>query len=138
MAVFGPYPAVVVGIHDGDTVEVDVVLARRAGAMPVDHDLGFHVHRRHEGIVLARQAVRLYGCNAPELATAAGQAALAYILTLVKVGDRVTLLSHGVDKFGGRIDGTVTLQGGKDLAAAMIEAGHAIAWDGHGPKPVPA
>ena len=136
MATFGPYQATVVALHDGDTLFVDIVLAKRAGALAVDRDLGFNVHRAKAGIVLERQAVRVFGCNAPELATPAGKASLAYIQTLVKVGDTVTLLSHSWDKYGGRIDGEVTLADGRDLAKTMIAAGMAVFWNGVGPKPV--
>jgi len=134
---FGPYKATVVNIHDGDTVSVDLLL-EKAGRSKVDVDLGFNVHRTAQGTKLERQAVRLLGCNAPELATAAGKAALAFIETLVKVGDTVTLVSHGWDKYGGRIDGAVTLADGRDLTATMVASGCAVAWDGKGTKPVPA
>lgn len=134
---WGPYNATVVGIHDGDTIEVDVALAK-VGKEKTDADLGFNVHRRSEGIVLARQSVRLYQCNAPELKTAAGEASLAYLQTLVAVGDRVKLTSYGWDKYGGRIDGIVVLADGRDVVTEMIAAGHAVAWGGKGPKPVPA
>jgi len=134
---FGPYKATVVGIHDGDTLTVDVVLAK-VGKAKTDVDLGFSVHRAPAGVTLERQSVRVYGCNAPELATPAGKAALAHILTLLHVGDTVTLVSHGWDKYGGRIDGAVTLLDGRDLAATMIADGHAVFWDGTGVKPVPA
>ena len=82
--------------------------------------------------------MRLYGCNAPELAAPAGKAALAYLETVLHVGDVVSLLSHGWDKYGGRIDGTVTLVDGRDLTAVMIAANEAAPWDGQGAKPVPA
>jgi len=139
VSVFGPYSATVVGIHDGDTISVDIVLAPVGRLHAVaDRDLGFLVHRTHQGIVLERQSVRLFGCNAPELATPAGKVALAFIESLVKVGDQVKLLSHGWDKYGGRIDGAVTLADGRDLSKAMIDGGHAVYWDGVGAKPVPA
>lgn len=137
MSTFGPYRAVVVGIHDGDTITVDVVLAR-VGRSKVDIDLGFHVHRGPHGLTLAKQPVRLKGCNAPELATDQGKQALAYLQTILKVGDTVTLLSHGVDKFGGRIDGEITLPDGRDLTRTMINSGFAAPWDGKGAKPLPA
>ena len=137
---YGPYKATVVNIHDGDTIGVDIVLvpSRMHRAYP-DVDLGFNVHSvDHEGIVLERQSVRLFGCNAPELATPAGKDALAYLETILHVGDVVTLVSHGWDKFGGRIDGQITLADGRDVAQVMIAAGQAAPWDGHGVKPVPA
>jgi len=134
---FGPYKATVAVIHDGDTLDVDIVLVSHTGRLAQDHDLGFNLHRSPAGVVLERQSVRLYGCNAPEFATPAGKAALAFIETLVKVGDTVTLVSHGWDKYAGRIDGTITLADGRDLVQTMIAAGQAIYWDGKGPKPVP-
>lgn len=133
--IFGPYKAVVVDEHDGDTIFVDVLLRKQRVAKGVDVDLGFNVHIRPGGVWLVRQAVRTLGDNAPELATAAGKAALAYLQTLLKIGDPVTLLSHGWDKYGGRIDGQVTLADGRDLVTTMIAAGQAVTWDGTGVKP---
>lgn len=136
MTTFGPYRATVVAVHDGDTFDVDIVLWPR-GRSKADADLGFQVHRDPRGIVLERQSVRLLGCNAPELATDAGKQALAFLCTVLKVGDVVQLVSHGWDKYGGRVDGAVTLADGRDLTAVMIASGHAAAWDGKGAKPVP-
>lgn len=132
---FGPYKATVARIHDGDTITVDIVLAKRR-LKPRDLDLGFNVHDRGTAIVLAGQSVRLKGCNAAELATDAGRQALAYLQTILHVGDTVTLVSHGWDKYGGRIDGEVTLADGRDLTRAMINSGFALPWDGKGVKPV--
>jgi endonuclease YncB( thermonuclease family) len=106
MSVFGPYPAVVLTVHDGDTMRVDL-------------DLGFGIHATDF-------ACRVYGINAPELATDAGKVALAYALTLVKPGDKVTVLSHSWDKYGGRFDGQVTLADGTDFAAHMLSSGNAV------------
>jgi len=103
---FGPYPATVTHIHDGDTFTLNI-------------DLGFGIHATAFNC-------RLFGCNAPELATAAGKAALAYLETILHVGDAVTVLSHGWDKYGGRFDGTVTLADGRDLAKAMLDSGNAV------------
>jgi len=136
MATYGPYTATVASIHDGDTLDVDILLAK-TGKLKTDLDLGFNVHRTTTGTRLERQSVRLLGCNAPELATVAGRAALAFIETLLKVGDTVTLVSHGWDKYGGRIDGQITLSDGRDLTSVMVAAGHAAVWDGVGVKPVP-
>ncbi len=132
---YGPYKATVAAIHDGDTIDVDLVLVPRAGRAKVDVDLGFNVHRAPAGVVLERQSVRLLGCNAEELATPGGKAALAFLETQLHVGDVVTLVSHGWDKYGGRIDGQITLPDGRDLTKVMIAAGHAAPWQGQGPKP---
>lgn len=132
---WGPYAAVIASIHDGDTVEVDIVLVK-AGKLRKDRDLGFNVHREPGGVLLRGQSVRVFGMNAPELATPEGKAAVAYLRTVLATGDAVTLLSHGWDKYGGRIDGEITLRDGTNLADVMIAAGHARPWDGRGPKPV--
>jgi endonuclease YncB( thermonuclease family) len=134
---FGPYSATVVSIHDGDTLSVDVVLVGdRHHRHDADRDLGFNVHEvSGVGIVLERQAVRLVGCDAPELRTIAGKEALAFLETFLKVGDVVGLVSLGWDKYGGRVDGKVRLADGRDLTQVMIDAGHAAAWDGQGPRP---
>jgi endonuclease YncB( thermonuclease family) len=122
---YGPYPGVVRDLHDGDTIHVDL-------------DLGFGVQLdSHDLDGKPVISCRVFGSNAPELSTAAGKAALAYGQTLLKSGDHVTVVSHGYDKYGGRFDGAITLADGSDFAAQMIAAGHAVFWDGTGPKPVP-
>lgn len=122
---FGPYPAKIVGIHDGDTMTLDI-------------DLGFdHLVAGQDWNGKTRIACRVVGINAPELSTVAGKAALAYAQTLVKIGDLVTVVSHGWDKYGGRFDGAVTLANGASYGDAMIAAGQAVFWDGTGAKPVP-
>jgi endonuclease YncB( thermonuclease family) len=134
---FGPFSATVVSIHDGDTIGVDIVLVGdRHHRHDPDRDLGFNVHEVScVGIVLERQSVRLTGCDAPELRTIAGKEALRFLETILKVGDIVSLVSLGWDKYGGRIDGKVRLPDGRDLTEVMIDAGHAAAWDGQGAKP---
>jgi endonuclease YncB( thermonuclease family) len=54
--------------------------------------------------------VRLRGCNAAEKTTVSGQNAITYV---------------------------TNLDGSKSLALDLIAAGLAVAWDGHGDKPVP-
>ncbi len=110
---FGPYPATVVSVHDGDTCTLDL-------------DLGFQITFRH--------VCRCYGINAPELATEEGKAARAYALTLLHPGDKVTVLSHSWDKYGGRFDGAIALADGTDFGKAMLTAGHAKTYFGVGPK----
>jgi endonuclease YncB( thermonuclease family) len=111
---FGPYPALVVDVHDGDTVHLNV-------------DLGFaQFVEAHDLDGKPLMSCRVYGINAPELSTAAGKAALSYAQTLLKPGDRVTVLSHGWDKYGGRFDGTITLADGTDFATLMLAAGQAV------------
>lgn len=134
---YGPYDAIVAGEHDGDTLQLDILLQRRRFHIHSAIDLGFNVQLRPSGVWLADQRVRTFGDNAPELSTPAGRAAFAFLQSLLPLGTHVLLLSHGWDKFGGRVDGSVTLPDGRDLVRVMVEAGHAAIWDGRGSKPVP-
>jgi len=111
---FGPYPAEVVDIHDGDTVHLNI-------------DLGFaQFVEAYDFGGRPLMSCRVYGINAPELSTDAGKAARAYAQTLLRPGDIVKVLSHGWDKFGGRFDGTITLPDGSDFATLMVAAGQAV------------
>lgn len=103
--IYGPYPAVVADVHDGDTMKLDI-------------DMGF-------GLTM-HLSCRIFGINAPELSTGAGQRALAYTLTIVHVGDVVHVTSHGWDKYAGRFDGSVTLPDGSDFAQRMLDSGNAV------------
>jgi len=118
MTLFGPYPARVVNVHDGDTVTLDI-------------DLGFdHLISGQDFDGKTRLACRVFGINAPELSTQAGKDALTFALTLLGPGARCQVTSHGWDKYGGRFDGVITLADGRDFAAAMLEAGQAVPYAG--------
>jgi endonuclease YncB( thermonuclease family) len=95
-------------IHDGDTITVDI-------------DLGLSLTRRD-------LKIRFFGINAPEVATPAGKAALAFLKTLIAVGDEVVLDSHSWDKYGNRLDGDVWANPGAEttLNNQMVAAGHAV------------
>ena len=113
---FGPYPGRVEGWIDGDTARVAL-------------DLGFGITlapRDFDGKPLI--SMRVFGINTPELNTPEGVAALAYAGVICPAGTRVTVLSHGWDKYGGRFDGSLTLPGGQDYATLMIAAGHGVAY----------
>lgn len=114
MAVFGPYPAMVIKVHDGDTVLLAIDLGFDHLIEPVDFD------------GKTRLSCRVFGINAPELNTDAGKAALAYAETLLSVGARVTVVSHGWDAYGGRFDGEITLPDGSDFATRMVDSGNAV------------
>ena len=105
MTTFGPYPAVVFDVHDGDTVTLVI-------------DLGWDL--------TLKGRCRVYGINAPELSTKEGQAARDYARVLLPLGEVVRVLSHDWDKYGGRFDGDLTLPDGRDFATLMVESGHAI------------
>lgn len=107
MATFGPYPGIVDRVVDGDTVHVRL-------------DVGFDL------TVYAR--IRVFGINAPELSTDAGKQAKAFAETICPAGSAVRVLSHGWDKYGGRVDGEITAPGGVDLAKAMLDSGNAVVY----------
>src|SRR5215831_2154789 len=104
---FGPYRGVVDLVHDGDTANIKL-------------DVGFDL------TVYAR--VRVYGINAPELSTDAGKAARDFAQGLLPVGSAVQVTSHGWDKYGGRIDGEITLPDGSSFAQKMLDAGQAVVY----------
>jgi endonuclease YncB( thermonuclease family) len=111
---YGPYPARVVDVHDGDTVGLDV-------------DLGFgHVLTALDIRGRRWLSCRVFGINAPELSTDAGVKARDYAQTLLPIGLIVTVVSHGWDKYGGRFDGDIWLPDGTDFGQAMIDAGMAV------------
>lgn len=111
---FGPYRGIVDRVHDGDTVYVQL-------------DVGFDL------TVYTR--VRIHGINAPELSTPEGKIARDFAKTLLAAGASVEVVSYGWDKYGGRIDGSVTTADGRDFATVMLDSGHAKPYTGHGPKP---
>lgn len=119
--VYGPLPARVTEVVDGDTLAVRVTIW-------LDQE------------VLTR--VRLDGIDTPESrSTCADEKRMAQearqkLATLVAPategkGDG-TIRLHDVeyDKFGGRVRARVTLADGTDLAQAMIRAGHARPYAG--------
>jgi endonuclease YncB( thermonuclease family) len=113
MADYGPYIGAIDSVHDGDTVNV---------ILDVGFDLSIYTR------------CRVFGINAPELKTPEGKAAREFARKVLKKGTRVSVLSKGWDKFGGRIDAVITIKG-VDFAQKMIAAGHAKPWDGKGVKP---
>ena len=66
------------------------------------------------------------GVKTPQSVADAGKAAHAYALTLCPPGTKVTVVSHGWDKYGGRFDGSLTLPDGTDFATLMLAAGQAV------------
>ncbi len=105
--------ATVQEVHDGDTFKADI-------------DLGFKIR--------ITTNVRLFGCNAPELPTAPGLKALAFLQTVLHPGDLVTVSSKRLDKFG-RAEATITLSDGRDLATLLLNSGNAVPADSTGNIP---
>lgn len=102
---YGPFRGTVDLVHDGDTIDIAL-------------DVGFDI------TIYAR--VRVFGINAPELSTDAGKAARDYARSLLPVGEQVSVISHGWDKYGGRVDGEILFGAGDNFATAMLDSGHAV------------
>lgn len=98
-------PAKVIEVIDGDTVRLTL-------------DLGWHI------TFVAR--VRLAKINAPELSTTDGAKAKEFAQTLLKVGDEVTFVSKGFDKYG-RPLGHILFGGfaNRDFGEEMVVHGYA-------------
>src|SRR5690348_7866111 len=98
-------PARVTRVIDGDTLVVDL-------------DQGWSSWKMG-----AR--VRLEGINAPEMDTAAGKEARAFVSLLVQPGDVITVVSRSLDKYG-RTLAVVRLEDGRILNDLIVDAGHAL------------
>jgi len=115
----GPYPAEVLRVIDGDTVEVRVHIW-----LGLDQT----VH------------VRLRGIDAPEMhghcpgEREKAQMAKDYLERTI-AGQSVSLTDIGVDKYGGRVDAWVRLSDSRNLSERMLSAGLARAMAGKGRKP---
>jgi micrococcal nuclease len=116
------YRAKVVDVVDGDTVDMEI-------------DLGFEV--------TTHQRIRLYGINAAEKNTPPGRDAREFVVNWVAVyGPAFTLAtvqtpkdSDAREKYG-RYLGTITAASASDsLNSALVIAGLAKPYDGHGPRP---
>lgn len=127
------HPAVVLAVHDGDTITVRVTLA---STRLKDTDLGFHVYAEGRKLTL-HIPVRLLGCNAIELNQPGGVEARDNLASLLPVGTPITLRTVATDKYA-RYDAAITLPDGTDLVPKLIADGWAAPWNGQGPKPVPA
>lgn len=101
-------PGIVVAVHDGDTVTLDI-------------DLGWYL--------TSRQHIRVAHINAPELNTAAGKVSARRVQDLLPPGTPVELLSTGLDKYG-RSLGMIMLPDGRDLGTIMLAEGLAVPYEG--------
>lgn len=109
------YKAAVLNVVDGDTLDMEV-------------DLGFET--------LTRQRIRLLGINCPEKNTEPGKAARKFVVDWVQAhGPAFTLttLRDRREKYG-RYLGTITATGVGPLDVALVKAGLARPYDGHGPR----
>lgn len=108
------YPADVVRVIDGDTFEA------RVQVWP-----GLDVDTK----------VRLRGIDAPELHARCddervrAQAARAALTTILAEGG-VAISRVGLDKYGGRVDASVSTRNTTDVSAALLNGGFARSYDG--------
>jgi endonuclease YncB( thermonuclease family) len=111
------YSAVIVRVHDGDTIVVDLDLGRRIWVRDAPH--------------------RLAGIAARELNMPGGVEARDYLAGLLPAGAKVTLQSLKPYKYGDSYMAKIVLPEGGDVAALLIAQGWALPWDGKGAQPVP-
>lgn len=109
------YSATVLRVVDGDGVEARV-------------DVGFRMW--------AEMPMRLFGVNAPEKNTDAGKAAKAFTMAWCEAHPQVVVVTQKSPEKYGRWLATIS-DGQSVLNEALIAAGHALPWDGKGPRPVP-
>jgi len=136
------YPATVIRIHDGDSLRLNVELPKRARGK--DTDFGFSIHLENGGLHI-HEDFRLLGLNCAELATPSGKAAQCYLASLLSgklTIQTVKEASHDKREKYGRFLVTIWVDGralewDTSINAEMIRSGHAAAWDGKGPAPVP-
>lgn len=124
--------AVVLVLHDGDTVDLDVTFVGTidAGFYQVITTTSTQPH-----------AFRLFGCNANELADPGGKEARDNLAAMIPIGTQLRLSSVKDDKYGGRWlailwaknpDGTEY-----NVVQRLIDTHWAVPWNGNGTKPKP-
>lgn len=144
------YQAIVKGVHDADTITVDVNLASlpELRTLPADAtriDLGFSIDVPLEWAKLLAsgeqeiwrrdERIRFYGLNAPEIKdkSGAGIKARDYVRSLLPVNSTITLQTIRVkgrtkqEKYG-RYLGIIFLENDLNLNQRLIELGYAIAF----------
>jgi len=120
MAAANPYPVKVLRVIDGDTIEIE------AKYLPPE--------------LRQRLSVRIIGIDTPEKGHRAqcdreadlARRASAYTTNAIRRAKVVEVDIHGWDKYGGRILGTVKVDG-RDLATELVQQGLARSYRG-GPK----
>lgn len=112
-----PWPAsTIVRVIDGDSFEARLT-----------KDLGFN------GTITFVQKLRLNRINTTPAKTEGGKAATAYVQGIAGYPVDITTLKPY--KYGDEWMAEVTTANGVNLSDALVEAGHAVYWDGTGPRP---
>jgi len=102
-------------VIDGDTLQAQLT-----------RDLGFN------GTVTFQQRFRLARINAPQIKVPAGVAARDALIALVN--GPVTIESGKPYKYGDEWMAEITV-GDLNISDEMVHLGHAVPWDGKGPRP---
>lgn len=122
-ATYGPYPAVLTSITDGDSFRAEV-----SGSF----DFGFHVTITGSAV----QKFRVNGCNAAPKETDSGKGARDRLAELLAVGP-LSLTSVGPYKYGDEWMAEVILADGRRLTDVLIAEQWAAPWNGQGAQPLP-
>lgn len=109
--------SVVTRVIDGDSIVAHLT-----------KDIGFH------GVVTFDQKLRLNRINAKPATTILGKAALDY-LTLLLIGNVVFLETVAPYKYGDEFMVEITFPNGNNVSDLMVTNGHAVYWNGQGPRP---
>lgn len=119
------FTAVVLKVHDGDTITLDINLNKYIGGK--DRDFGFHIYSQSHGLHL-HNSTRFYGINAPELITPEGKAAQVALAAQLPLGSVVGLTTWlaPFDKYG-RVLGRIVFAG-IDINQWMLDNGFAVSY----------
>jgi len=112
------YDAIVRAIHDGDTVTLDV-------------DLGF-------SLWIHGLKIRLYGINAPELATPEGKKSKEALENILPINRPIVIetVKDKAEKYGRILGKIIPVPGKPTVNDQMVTLGAAKPYFGVGPKPV--
>ncbi|MDH4225862.1 MAG: thermonuclease family protein [Deltaproteobacteria bacterium] len=113
---FGPYPAIVERVIDGDTIQT---------AIELWPGLVQHIHLRLLGV----NAPEIHGKNIAPCEKAAGQKAKAFVERLLQGAKTIIVTQVKPDKYGGRALGRMEADG-QDVSARLLKAGLAVVYNG--------
>jgi endonuclease YncB( thermonuclease family) len=107
----------IVRVIDGDTVVAQLT-----------RDLGFN------GTATFKQRLRLNRINCPSIHTDEGAKAAMFV-TDKTANDVLAITTVGPYKYGDEWMAEIESPSCGNLSNALVEAGHAVYWDGKGPRP---
>ena len=124
------YDGVCVRVIDGDTVVLRLSKTFTQGV-----DFGFHILDTMTLTKTADVIFRMNGINTPEIIGAEKTRGLAAKTALegLLANQTLRVVSHKTDKYGRWLADIFI--GDVNVSQEMIDLGHAVAWDGKGPKP---